>query len=566
MADREPPVESPEKPPEPIKISMGEMRFVAASEPRDDDTAPERRAKTRAATIVKAFPRIPWKRIEDSLSALRSFTLTALLLGSLLAVIAFTAAELRRDVVVIDPIRLPESLKKMGYSEEVAALRLWDAVAKINAATPTVKDRVALLPATQRVDFEAPGAGMSMQTIVRMMRRFLDVGETRIAGEFICESEACEPQSLALRLRVFRNEGMEIIYLPPVGELSENKEIDRYFENAALELLRQLDPYVVAFYLYQTDKAAAEREAVQLIGPTDPQLKWALNLLGLIANSKGDYAAAQEWYRRAAIADPGSEFSLAYINWGDTLLQTGDHKGAIAKYKRAAELDPESTLAVTSWGVALMNAGDFGGAISKFARAAEISPLEASIYNSWGAVLARTNDQDGAIEKFRLASELAPNDPQAHFNWGYALKRKGDFEAAAVKFARVVELDPQDAMALNEWGSTLRRIGDMEGAIAKFQRAAEVAPEDSSAFNNWGDVLGVMGDLEGAIAQFAHAREINPKDPKVQLNYAIALKMLGKPADAADAFERFLDLRPDAANADQVRAEIAALRASVQTD
>jgi hypothetical protein len=296
-------------PSEPIQISLGEMRFV----PAPQELPPEPPAPAPPAP-KKPNKSIPWKKIDDALVAVRTATLNGLLLVSVIAVVGLMATDLNRDVVVIDPIRLPEPLRKMGFSEDVAAHRLWDEVLRINEGTPTAKDRVAVLPASQRVDFEAPGAGISLQALVQMMRRFLGLEETRIAGEFICTTTDCKPESLALRLRVFRRGGMKVISMPVVGDQTGKTGIDRYFGDAARELLRELDPYVVAFHLYQTDKAAAEREALQIIGPGDAQRKWALNLLGLIAAHRGDHETAIGWYERAIAADAGNPFANSTRN------------------------------------------------------------------------------------------------------------------------------------------------------------------------------------------------------------------------------------------------------------
>lgn len=187
MTDREPP--------ETIQISLGEMRFVPAPPAPPEPPAPPKS--------------IPWKKIGEGFAAVRSAVLNGLLLVSLVALIGFAVAELRRDVVVIDPIRLPEPLRQMGYSEDVAAHRLWDEVVRINESTPTAKDRVTLLPASQQMDFEAPGAGVSLQAVVQMLRPFLGLDETRIAGEFICMTTECKTEGLTLRLRVFREQQNE---------------------------------------------------------------------------------------------------------------------------------------------------------------------------------------------------------------------------------------------------------------------------------------------------------------------------------------------------------------------
>ncbi|MFQ5566900.1 MAG: tetratricopeptide repeat protein, partial [Paracoccaceae bacterium] len=378
MTDREPP--------DPVKISMGEMRFVPAPTAETPQIPPRKG--------------IPWDRIDNWFVAVRSVVVNALLLVSLFAIIGFTVAELRRKVVVIEPIQLPATLLKLGYSEDVAAFRLWDEVVRINQSTPTAKDRVTLLPASQRMDFEAPGAGISLQAVVHVLRPFIGLEETRIAGEFICATTYCKPEGPALRLRVFRNDGMKIISLPPIGDQTNEAEVGRYFHKAALALLAELDPYLVAFYHYQTDKAVARRAALRLTGSTNPQRKWALNLLGVIAADSGDHDAAIDWYQRAIAAAETDEFAIAYANWGDSLRALGDLDGAIVKYRRATELDPENAFYYTNWGNALSDKGDLEGAVAKYTQATKIDPGNVFAYNNWGNALYINRDLDGAISKY----------------------------------------------------------------------------------------------------------------------------------------------------------------------
>jgi tetratricopeptide (TPR) repeat protein len=541
MTDREPP--------EIVQVNLGEMRFVPGL------TAPPAPPKG-----------VPWKNIDDWLTTARAITVNVLLLVALVTIIGVTISELRRDMVVIDPIRLPEPLRQMGYSEDVAAHRLWDEVVRINESTPTAKGGVMMLPTSQKMDFEAPGAGISLQAVVQMLRPFLGLDETRIAGEFICRTTECKPEGLALRLRVFRGSRMRIISLPPIGDRTDEAEIDRYFGAAALELLRELDPYVVAFFLYQTDKAAARREALQLIAPTHPQRKWAFNLLGFIAADSGDNDAAIGWYRRAIAADEDDQFAIAYNNWGNALRAKGDPDGAIAKYMRAIDLDPENTFAYSNWGNALSDKGDLDGAIAKHARAAELDPESGFAYNNWGNALYNKGDLDGAIAKYMRATELDPEDALAYFNWGIALDDKGELDGAIAKYMRATELDPKDAGAYTNWGIALRAKGDMDGAIAKFIRATKLDPKNAFAYFNWGGVLGNKGDLAGAFAKFLRATELDPEYANAHFNKALALQMLSRAGDAADAFQRYLDLKPDAGNAERIRIQIEQLRASATND
>ncbi|HUS55772.1 MAG TPA: hypothetical protein VMY41_17410 [Thermohalobaculum sp.] len=199
---------------EPSETGLGDLRIVPAP--------PEPPAPRKS---------IPWREISEGFSAVRSAILNFLLLVSLVAMVYFAVEELRRDVVVIDPIRLPDTLRKAGYTEDVAADRLWDALARINVATPTAKDLVGLLPASQKTDFEPPGSGIALQEVVQMLRRFLRLDETRIVGEITCMTEKCEPGGLALRLRVYRSDGIKS---DPINVLSKSTSGDETIR-AAIE-------------------------------------------------------------------------------------------------------------------------------------------------------------------------------------------------------------------------------------------------------------------------------------------------------------------------------------------
>lgn len=537
---------------------MTEGERAQIDEISQEDTATPEPATAPRESSLRGFD---WGRASEWMSSLRSIVLDVVLLGLIVGAISIVVAEIRHNSVVIDPIRLPETLSELGYSEDVAALRLWDAVVQINAATPTAKERVTLLPASQRMDFEAAGSGVTLQTLVRLIRPFLGMEEIRIAGEFICTTPGCDQDGLALRLRVFRGDRMSMISLEPVGRMTGDREIDGYFRSAALELLRELDPYVVAFYLYQTDREAAEREALRLISPSNPQRKWAMNLLGFIAADRGDYETAIGWYKRAVAADSDDEFAFAYTNWGNALRAMGNLDEAIEKHARAVAIDPHYSNAFINWANTLADKGDLDAALVKVARAAEIDPESAFAFNVWGNTLYAKGDLDGAIEKYRRASELDPASSLAFFNWGIALADKGDLDGAIEKYSHAVDVDPADGGAIANWGIALRDKGDFEGAAEKFAMAVEVDPRNAFAFNNWGIILGRQGKIDSAIEKFARATEIDPTYAKAHFNLGLVLRMMNRTGPAADAFQRYVELDPGAENAEQVRDLIAQLRA-----
>jgi tetratricopeptide (TPR) repeat protein len=589
MTDREPP--------ELVQISPGEKRFVPTPPtPPEPPASPKSIPWKKIGEALAAVPKsIPLKEIGEGLAAVRSATLNGLMLASLVAIIYFAVAELRRDVVVIDPIRLPEALRQRGYSEDVAADRLWDEVGRINERTPTAKERVAMQPASQKLDFEPPGSGIALQEVVQMLRRFLGLKETRIVGEITCMTTECEPEGLALRLRVFHSDGMKsdpmkiipvsligdqtneaeidqnpfgdgmkTIFLSPIRDQTSEAEIDRYFRAAAIELLRELDPYVVAFYLYQDDKPAAKHEALQLIAPTHRQRKWALNLLGFIAHYNRNYDRAIYWYRRAIAADEEEnsaaswyqraiavfeedEFAaIVYINWGNALGAKGERAEAKGKLAKAmgepGEAEAEEELAKAK------NALD--EAIEKFKRAIKLDQKNVFAYNSWGNALGAKGDLDEAIEKFMRATELDSKYAVAYNNWGEALRAKNALDEAIEKFMRATELDPKYAVAHKNWGRALVAKGELAEAKGKLAKAEDKPGEAKKERAN------AKNALDEAIEIFTLATELDPKIADEIFYIAIALKKRSDDVesadlsqcyarDAADAFQRYLDLLPE---------------------
>lgn len=445
------------EPPQSFQVSMGEIRYApaAAKKPR--------------------MPRI--KPPADTVAVTWSALLNGLIIFVLVLVTVFTIVELRRDVAVIETIRLPATLQEMGYTEQVAADRLWDAVAGINEAAQTAKQRVNLMPTSQRVDFVAPGAGISLQSIVQFIRGFLALEQTRIAGEFICGAPACQLEGLSLRLRVFLGERTEIISVPPRAEGEGG--IDRYFQEAALGVLRHLDPFIVASYLYGVDREAARQQALALADSDHPERKWALNMLGMIAVAAGRPEDAIDWYRRAIDAD--ERFALARFNWGVALHGQGDLDAAIAKYREVTAIDPDDVPARFNWGLALYTDGDLDGAIEQYRRVTEIDPGHALAHTNWGLALHARGDVEGAIAKYRRATEIDAGQALAYNNWGNALFEKNDLEGAIAKYRRTVELDSAQPGAHFNMALALMMLERPAKATEAFERYLALVPDADNA-------------------------------------------------------------------------------------
>ncbi|SLN15635.1 TPR repeat-containing protein YrrB [Roseovarius albus] len=456
-----------------IQVSYGEVRLVT-------DTKELREQK------------FSLKRLSEVTVALWTIILRTVLISSVLAVLTVTISEVMRDTVVVEEIGLPNSLMEMGYSGTVATHRLWDSTQWINDNAGTTKDRASLIADSRQLEITEPGTGLSLSGLAQVIRRLIGREQPRIAGEFVCRDADCTIEHLELRLRIFLNGSMKVTRVGQLGELETEAAISAYFDQAALALLKVIDPYVRASFLYavETDELPANMmdraealvgrlgpfppgadnprsifEARAIIRQKHPQRAWAAVLLADHEYREGNLEAGLDWIAQSitlANADRVPPFPNAHSIWGNVLRDLERYEEAIEKYDAALQIDREYT----------------------------------SAYNGWGNALSDLGRYEEAIEKFSEALEIDPEYVFSHVNWGRALSALGRYEEAIAKYSAALEIDPEFDYAYNNWGNALSALGRYEEAIAKYSAALEIDPAQEHAYYNWVDIMTQL--LEGA--------------------------------------------------------------------
>ena len=119
----------------------------------------------------------------------------------------------------------------------------------------------------------------------------------------------------------------------------------------------------------------------------------------------------------------------------------GEHIKAAKLAEQATTEYPESSRIYTWWGISLGKAGQNGEALAKFVKAAQLDPNNPKIYVYWGLTLARERNFEEAIEKYRTSIELDPDNNNALGYWGAALEQLGKYDQAIIKLERAMELN-----------------------------------------------------------------------------------------------------------------------------
>src|SRR5260370_3951261 len=216
--------------------------------------------------------------------------------------------------VVIEPISVPKDMEAAGYTPDVAALHLLDAMNKyvVRARTSGAGPKLALHK--DEADFTLPNVGLSFKAVVSRLTSVIPIaGNQNISGEIMRVGEE-------LRLRLRRNgvvvyETSMVIPGNPDGVDAKNLKKDlteealkTLFDDAALGIFAVTRPYFEAVGNSDKNPEAASELAKKFIAekrsdwpldqdlgraqkrsdwPRNQDVGWAHNLPGLLLYEKG---------------------------------------------------------------------------------------------------------------------------------------------------------------------------------------------------------------------------------------------------------------------------------------
>jgi protein O-GlcNAc transferase len=189
---------------------------------------------------------------------------------------------------------------------------------------------------------------------------------------------------------------------------------------------------------------------------------------------------------------------------------------AIAQFRRATELDPQSADSYYTLGVTLWQQGQFDEAAECLRNAIRVKPDYTEAYYTLGSVLKQQGKLPEAAAALREAIRLEPDFAGAHTNLAGVLCQTGDTEAAAQESRKANELMKQQTnrqaatLALRS-GQRLLNAGDLDGAISQFQVAIAETPDNAMAHYQLAIAFKRKGDQPAANEEFAKAHQLDAR-------------------------------------------------------
>jgi hypothetical protein len=186
-------------------------------------------------------------------------------------------------------------------------------------------------------------------------------------------------------------------------------------------------------------------------------------------------------------ATPAEETLQRHRNLGKAFYENPTtHAEAIAEFKKALDLAPNSVPEKLNYALALLRGGRAAEAIPILEDVQKRDPTLPHTWFNLGIYFKQNNETDKSKAQFEQFIQLAPNEPIGHYQLGTLLRAEDRRADAEAQFRRASELDPQLAAAhfqLYNLYRTGARPQDAARELAIFQdlkKKAEGAavPED----------------------------------------------------------------------------------------
>ena len=170
--------------------------------------------------------------------------------------------------------------------------------------------------------------------------------------------------------------------------------------------------------------------------PRDPR-GWSQ--IGAALRKANQLKAAALAFARAfaASGDPAHA-----VDQGSVLMTLGRAEEAVAAFRAATLVAPDSVDAVLPLARALRQLGEFRAALALLERIATLAPESDQIHFELGLLHDDLNDSSEAIAAYRRCVALRPGLPEAQMNLGVALQQVGELEAATDCYRAAIRTRP----------------------------------------------------------------------------------------------------------------------------
>lgn len=312
-----------------------------------------------------------------------------------------------------------------------------------------------------------------------------------------------------------------------------------------------------ALKLHNQEKFDEAEALYRQILETAPNNQIILNLLGLIAQSKGMYAASAEWFVRAIAQNPQS--AEYYFNYAWSLERSDKPVEAIEAYHRALQLQPGIKEAHNALGKLYLHNGKTEAARQEFQTAIDFEPgyaearanlahmennlsllqkleekyKDEALIPYYICLMQQENGESEAALASALRADKLIEDENTKLLIGEFYLQKQDKNKATDYFYQALQLNPKSVNALINLANL---NSDANAAEQMYKKALDISPQNADAHLNYADLLYRQHRLHEALEEYRQTIILNPKQPEVFNNLGIIQRDFGDYEEALGLF------------------------------
>jgi protein O-mannosyl-transferase len=254
-------------------------------------------------------------------------------------------------------------------------------------------------------------------------------------------------------------------------------------------------------------------------------------VLGLTDVGFMQYSLVADHYQHLAIIGVVAAVAAGWAAWRDA---------SRAANRSVANIAALALVGILAW-LTFEQSGLYANSVNLYEETLRFNPECWAAHNNLGVQLDVAGRPQEAEQHFEEALHLKPNYAEAHYNLGNSLARAGDRVAAIKQYREALRLRPGYIEARNNLGIELSHAGRTAEAIECLRESLRFESRAVTYFN-LGNVFSEANCPRDAAEQYERAVELRPDYAEAWANLAATYGDLGRWAEAQAAASKAIDL------------------------
>lgn len=531
------------------------------------------------------------------------------IIGLFLAVLTIVLVQ---KPMYVEKFNTTSSIKKVGYTDTVAARKFISEVNKIRQAKSNIfSSKIRLDPLTlvkkqnKRMTYLSRNTPRSLQK----QQKLIIADNKTLRGETPLFTTIGDnnPPKLVLKNNLFIKlvayvqnifdwnnsdiytitgeitEKANTIYITVrIGDKSatvkgSKSQLDKTIAKLAEAYYHITEPYSLAVYKY-TDQRPNPKEIKNLLNIclSNKQLQddiYSYNMLGDIAANNADFNKALSLFGRAKKINPKNSTSyynsgIAYIRQANTQFKressdilkyyfsTNDttlYANAITNFGKAIKINSDIAIYYIARGMAYFRNHNNKKAIDNFAKAVRINKYNDDSYYNLAFICFADKQYKHSLKNLNYLLKLNSTDIGGVLLRAETYHKLNQNTKAITDFRRAILLDPKNIIAYKQFADFYFAINQITNATAILEQGIELNRNDSEAYFKLGFYHFKRANYNTAISAFTRAININRRDKSSYFYRANCYHQLNRRYLAINDLSRAILIDPEFVEAYQHR-------------